>query len=329
MKPGESAPPGILVTFRRNGEQFAGLIEFALGDFLGAEPSKMATIGNRRDSWRIRVTHENLAALAEGAFDRLGDYENLIFEGKSYSSGELLDRARRAGSGLSKLGVEPGDRVVVLMANCPEVAITYNAIWRAGAVVTPVVFLISPPELTHILADSGAVAVVTSPELLVTVSLAAADAPALRFVIVAGGVPEPGVLPAHVRGINFADVEAAPPGELTAVGGDDLAALMYTGGTTGRAKGVMLESPQPLRMLGKLSRRFPGRGHHQKHHAAAHVARLRNDRDPGRLPRHRARNGGPAALVRSRRFLEAGDAAPDRAHCPGPCHDPDAARAAA
>jgi non-ribosomal peptide synthetase component E (peptide arylation enzyme) len=122
MKPGESAPPGILVTFRRNGEQFAGLIAFALGVFLGAEPSKMATIGNRRDSWRIRVTHENLAALAEGAFDRLGDYENLIFEGKSYSSGELLDRARRAGSGLSKLGVEPGDRVVVLMANCPESA---------------------------------------------------------------------------------------------------------------------------------------------------------------------------------------------------------------
>jgi acyl-CoA synthetase (AMP-forming)/AMP-acid ligase II len=76
----------------------------------------MVTIGNRRDIWRIRVTQENLAALAEGAFDRLGDYENLIFEGKSYSSGELLDRARRAGSGLSKLGVEPGDRVVVLMA---------------------------------------------------------------------------------------------------------------------------------------------------------------------------------------------------------------------
>jgi GNAT superfamily N-acetyltransferase len=69
------------------------------------------------------------------------------------------------------------------------------------------------------LADSRAVAVVTSPELLVTVSPAAADAPALRFAIVAGGTPEPGVLPAHVRGINFAEVEAAPPGELTAVGG--------------------------------------------------------------------------------------------------------------
>jgi long-chain acyl-CoA synthetase len=83
------------------------------------------------------VTHENLA-LAEDGFNRLGEYENLIFESTSYSSGELLDRARRAGLGLRKLGVEPGDRGVVLMANCPEVPITYNAIWRAGAVVTPV-----------------------------------------------------------------------------------------------------------------------------------------------------------------------------------------------
>src|SRR5215472_8076117 len=164
-------------------------------------------------------TDHNLAVLAEKAFERLGDYESLIFEGRTYQSGELFERGRRASSGLVKLGVEPGDRVVVLMANCPEVAITYNAIWRAGAVVTPVVFLISPPELTHILADSGAVAVVTSPELLVTVSLAAADAPALRFVIVAGGAPESGVLPEHVRGIDFAELETALPGELAAVGG--------------------------------------------------------------------------------------------------------------
>ena len=40
-------------------------------------------------------------------------------------------------------GVRPGDRVVVVMANCPEVTISYSAIWRAGAVVTPVIFLVS------------------------------------------------------------------------------------------------------------------------------------------------------------------------------------------
>src|SRR5438552_18521375 len=92
----------------------------------------------------------NLAALAEAAFHRLGDYESLVFEGRTYRSGELFDRACRAPSGLVKLGVSPGERAAVLMANCPEVGIAYSAIWRAGAVATPVVFLISPPELRHI-----------------------------------------------------------------------------------------------------------------------------------------------------------------------------------
>ena len=180
----------------------------------------------------------NLAALAEAAFRRLGDYESLVFEGRTYRSGELFDRACRVSSGLVKLGISPGERVVVLMANCPEVGITYSAIWRSGAVVTPVVFLISPPELQHILADSGAVAVVTSPELLATVTAAAAGAPELRHVIVVGGAPD--ALPGHVRGVDFAELESAPAGGIADVGDDDLAALMYTGGTTGRAKGVML-----------------------------------------------------------------------------------------
>src|SRR5690348_11641991 len=186
----------------------------------------------------------NLAVLAEGAFHRLGDYESLVFEGQTYRSGDLFDRACRVSGGLAKLGVSPGERVVVLMANCPEVGIAYSAIWRAGAVVTPVVFLISPPELQHILTDSGAVAVVTTPELLATVTAAvkgageAGGAPDLRHVIVVGGAP--GALPGHVRGVDFAELESAPAGGITGVSDDDLAALMYTGGTTGRAKGVML-----------------------------------------------------------------------------------------
>jgi long-chain acyl-CoA synthetase len=180
----------------------------------------------------------NLAVLAEATFHRLGDHESLVFEGRTYRSGELFDRACRASSGLVKLGVSPGERVVVLMANCPEVGIAYSAIWRAGAVVTPVVFLVSPPELRHILADSGAVAVVTTPELLATVATAAEGAPQLRHVIVVGGGADS--LPGHVRGADFAELESAPAGDIVRVGDGDLATLMYTGGTTGRAKGVML-----------------------------------------------------------------------------------------
>lgn len=183
------------------------------------------------------VTH-NLAALAEAAHDRLGDHDSLVFEGQRYRSADLFERSRRVAGGLRRLGVAPGDRVVVLMANCPEVAITYNALWRAGAVVTPVVFLVTATELRHILTDSGALAVVTTTELSSTVTAAAAGAPQLRAMIVVG---EPGPPPPeHVRLVGYPELEAADPTEIVPRADGDLAALMYTGGTTGRAKGVML-----------------------------------------------------------------------------------------
>src|SRR5689334_11698980 len=108
----------------------------------------------------------NLARLADAALERFGDHRSLWFEGSWHSSAALHDGAARIAGGLRALGVRPGERVAVVMANCPEVSMVYQAIWRAGAVVTPVVFLVTAQELRHILADSGAVAVVTSPELV-------------------------------------------------------------------------------------------------------------------------------------------------------------------
>ena len=86
----------------------------------------------------------NLARLAEAAFERRGDYESLLFEGRWYGSAELFSRASRLGGGLAALGIEPGERVVVCMANRPEVSLVYQAVWRAGAVVTPATFLLTP-----------------------------------------------------------------------------------------------------------------------------------------------------------------------------------------
>jgi acyl-coenzyme A synthetase/AMP-(fatty) acid ligase len=61
---------------------------------------------------------------------RSGDHDALWFEGVWHRSGELHERATRLAGALRERGVRPGDRVVVLMANCPEVGIAYNAIWR-------------------------------------------------------------------------------------------------------------------------------------------------------------------------------------------------------
>jgi long-chain acyl-CoA synthetase len=179
----------------------------------------------------------NLARQAELALEWHGDYDSLFFEGQWYSSGSLADRAARFATGLADLGLAPGDRLLVLMANCPEVQITYTAAWRAGGALTPVIFLVSEDELRAALVDSGAVGVVTTAEFLAKVAGAVSGAPEVRF-IVSVGVPEgaSATVPVH----DFADVAAAAPGSIVARSGTDLAALLFTGGTTGRAKGVPL-----------------------------------------------------------------------------------------
>ena len=180
----------------------------------------------------------NLARQAERALERQGDYDSLCYQGRWHRSGELAGRAARLASGLADLGVRPGDRLLVLMANCPEVLITYQAAWRAGAVVTPLIFLVTEDELRHAVVDSGAVGVVTTAEFLPKVTAALAGAPDVRFVLVPGGAAEPYATAAQI--LDFSQVSLAAPGAIADRGGDDLAALLYTGGTTGRSKGVPL-----------------------------------------------------------------------------------------
>ena len=186
------------------------------------------------------MAEENLARQAELALERQGDYDSLFYEGRWHSNGSLAERAARFATGLSGLGVRPGDRLVVLMANCPEVLITYSAAWRAGAVVTPLIFLVSEDELRNALVDSGAVGVVTTAEFLPKVSAALAGAAEVRFVVVPGAGAGPGPAVPGVPVLDFAQLEAAAPGLIMDRAGTDLAALLYTGGTTGRSKGVPL-----------------------------------------------------------------------------------------
>ncbi|HEX7310877.1 MAG TPA: AMP-binding protein [Gaiellaceae bacterium] len=161
----------------------------------------------------------NLARLAEATHERRGDYDALWFDGAWFRSAELLDRGARLARGLVELGVKPGDRVVVMMENSPDVGVVYHAIARAGAVVTPVIFLLSAEELRRIVLDAEPSLVIASPLVLDTVATAA------------NGVPVVTDLTEHEQG---------EPLPIVARADDDLAALVYTGGTTGRAKGVML-----------------------------------------------------------------------------------------
>jgi long-chain acyl-CoA synthetase len=185
-----------------------------------------------------RATGTSLQRLAEESWDRVAAGSVLHYEGTLWTGGQLAERVRRVSGGLRKAGLSPGERVVVCMANCPEVGITYQAVWRAGAVATPVLFLLSEDELRYVLADSGAAYVVTTPEFLPKVIAASADLHDVRGIVVCGELPaEERIGPALLR---YKELEASSPAELVDADPTGLAALLYTGGTTGRSKGVMI-----------------------------------------------------------------------------------------
>jgi long-chain acyl-CoA synthetase len=156
----------------------------------------------------------NLARLAEETHERRGDYDALWFEGRWFWSRQLFEHGARL-----DLGVKAGDRVVVMMENSPDVGAVYHAVARAGAVVTPVIFLASADELRRIILDSKPSLVIASPLVRETVE-AASGGPRAVF--------------------DLAELTSSDPTPIVSRDDDDLAALVYTGGTTGRAKGVML-----------------------------------------------------------------------------------------
>lgn len=178
----------------------------------------------------VRGEH-HLGTLAQRAAERRDpDHEAIRFEGRWWTSGELHDRTCRAAGGLrDRLGLGPGDRVAVVMATTPDVGVLYQACWRAGLVAVPVLFLLPPPELHRILADADCRAVLTTPEFLGNVVTASQG---LDIAIVVDGGAD-----GHVALDELLSADAA---EVTDRADDDLAALLYTGGTTGRAKGVEL-----------------------------------------------------------------------------------------
>ncbi|GAA0254766.1 class I adenylate-forming enzyme family protein [Cryptosporangium japonicum] len=178
------------------------------------------------------ATGSTLPQLAERSWERLGQESVQIFEGRTWTGAELGARSRRFAAGLLAAGLRPGDRVVVCMANCPEVGVAYHGIWWAGGVTTPVLFLLSDAEIAHILRDSEAAFVITTPEFLPKIRNAAAGVPTVRGIVVAGPAA-PGVL-------GFAEMEAGDEAPQVSRVPSDLAGLLYTGGTTGRSKGVML-----------------------------------------------------------------------------------------
>jgi acyl-CoA synthetase (AMP-forming)/AMP-acid ligase II len=158
---------------------------------------------------------------------RIPDQPFVRWRKRSVSYGEFDARTDALAAGLADLGVRPGDVVSVMLPNSLEFLEAWWAILKAGAVFGPINPAFTAPEASYVMAHSQAVAIVTDVDRAPTVSRASP----LRHVISVDGGGDVAFESLADRG---GDVPAS--GRLR----DDLAALLYTSGTTGKPKGAML-----------------------------------------------------------------------------------------
>ena len=201
-----------------------------------------------------------LDASVRDAAARWGDRPALTFAGAATSFAELDAAVERFAAALQHLGVRPGDRVALLLPNCPQFAVAFYGALRAGATAVGINPLYTPRELAHVLRDAGAATLVALAPLVRTFDAIEGETPVRHLIVAAleDAMPAPAaaayVAAARAAG-TYAEVPDRPglhrmpqllagaPARAEPVAVDarrDVAVLQYTGGTTGASKGAML-----------------------------------------------------------------------------------------
>jgi long-chain acyl-CoA synthetase len=155
---------------------------------------------------------------------------------RSITFAEFADRVRRMANALRDLGVQPGDRVAVLMLNSLRYLELYHAVPLAGAIIVPVNIRWNPAEIIFGLSDSQTRLLIVDDAFARMAPAVSASLPDLQFLFAGNGACPAGMADYEAR------LATASPAALDGPLPDDndIVALFYTSGTTGGPKGVML-----------------------------------------------------------------------------------------
>jgi long-chain acyl-CoA synthetase len=204
--------------------------------------------------------YPSLVKLMEEGFAKFSERTAYSFMGKDISFGQTDEMSKALGAYLQSLGLAKGDRVAIMMPNCPQYPVAVAAILRAGYVVVNVNPLYTPRELEYQLKDSGSKAIVIIENFAATLEACISRTPVRHVVLCAMGdqlgwfkgalvnyvvrnvkkmVPA-FTLPATVRFNDAVALGRKAKLVRPELKPDDVAVLQYTGGTTGVSKGAVL-----------------------------------------------------------------------------------------
>jgi long-chain acyl-CoA synthetase len=176
----------------------------------------------------------NIGSLIEDNVKRFGEYESVHFEGKWHTNTETNRNANRLGNAFKALGIGRGDRIIVQMPNSPPVLSAFSAIYKIGGIVVPLNPLLRPEQASYIYRDCGAKAILTSSDYLSWIKDAQSQAPTLKHIILTDQNDISDT-------ISYRELMSTSSDKLVIeeTENDDVAAILYTAGTTGKPKGVM------------------------------------------------------------------------------------------
>jgi long-chain acyl-CoA synthetase len=164
----------------------------------------------------------------------------LTFYGTTFDFVSLEVLAEEMAASLAAHGVVKGDRIALMLPNCPQYVISFFATVRLGAIVTQLNPMYVEREIEHILEDSGAQVIVVHSEGYPRVK-AIMEQTRLKSVIVVDLRGEPEGLDEGQHSFDdFVEMDADPAPEIEIDPAGDVTVLQYTGGTTGLSKGAML-----------------------------------------------------------------------------------------
>jgi len=206
----------------------------------------------------IQVPEKSIVDMIDEATEKWSDKTAVVFYGKKMKHKEIRDMSLRFATALNDLGIRKGDIVAILLPNCPQFMIAYFGILRLGATATTMSPLYSPREVAHQLKDSGAKTIVCLDLLYEKVEKVQEEVGLKHAIVTSIEEYLPGMgrfmgrlsgktLSAEVSNTSgvllFQDLlEKYPPNppKVQINPKEDIAALPYTGGTTGYPKGAVL-----------------------------------------------------------------------------------------
>ncbi len=213
--------------------------------------TSMASVDHRRALLRSRYPVWKPRSLADWLDDCVTEYGSrpmVLADDRTMTYRDVGLQARQLADGLIALGVQPGDRVGMVMANYPEFVPIKFAIARVGAIAVPMNYLYSAAELRFVVADSGCRVLITMtefaglryPEMLESMD----DAP-ITVLLDTDGSASPDAL--TVNGLAELGQRHAGASDGISVDPSSGGDMLYTSGTTGSPKGVLVSHDAALR----------------------------------------------------------------------------------